>query len=129
MLEYATFIFTHTIGIPLQGTQLVEFITEHLEDMKAQNIVVLNVAKLSPMADNIIVCTGTSARHCRAVANNLLVEAKKAEMPPLGIEGLKDGGWVLLDMNDVIVHVMDQEHRDLFRLEQLWGGDSKHLNN
>lgn len=123
------FIFRHLIGIPLQGTQLVEFITEQLEDMKAKDIVVLDVAKLSPMADKIIVCTGTSSRHCRAVANSLLVEAKKAQMPPLGIEGLKEGGWVLLDMNEIIIHVMDQAHRDLFRLEQLWGGDSKHLNN
>jgi len=123
------FIFRHLIGIPLQGTQLVEFITEQLEDMKAKDIVVLDVEKLSPMADKIIVCTGTSSRHCRAVANSLLVEAKKAQMPPLGIEGLKEGGWVLLDMNEIIIHVMDQEHRDLFRLEQLWGGDSKHLNN
>ena len=127
MLKYVT-DFCTTKGIPLQGTQLIDFIIENLEDIKAKDLVTLDVTKLSPMADTLVICTGTSSRHCRAVANSLLVAAKKAGIPPLGIEGLKEGGWVLLDMNGVVVHVMDQESRDLYRLEQLWSGDSKHIN-
>jgi len=112
----------------LQGTQLLDFIVEKLEDMKAKKIVTLDVTKLSPMADKLVICSGTSSRHCRAIANSLLVEAKKAGIPPLGIEGLKEGGWVLLDMNDIVVHVMDDESREFYKLEQLWSGDSKHIN-
>ncbi|NRA61364.1 MAG: ribosome silencing factor [Psychrobium sp.] len=112
----------------MQGTQLLDFIINNLEDMKVKNVVTLDVTKLSPMADKLVICTATSSRHCRAVANNLLVDAKKAGIPPLGIEGMKDGGWVLLDMNDVVIHVMDQEHRDFYNLEELWSGNSKHIN-
>jgi len=115
-------------GIPLQGTQLLDFIVSNLEDMKAKNIVTLDVTKLSPMADKLVICSGTSSRHCRSVANSLLVEAKKAGIPPLGIEGIKEGGWVLLDMNEIVVHVMDDESRDFYKLEQLWNGESKHIN-
>ena len=115
-------------GIPLQGTQLLDFIINNLEDMKVKNVITLDVTKLSPMADKLVICTGTSSRHCRAVANNLLVEAKRAGIPPLGIEGMKEGGWVLLDMNEIIIHVMDQENRDFYKLEELWSGDSKHIN-
>jgi len=112
----------------LQGTQLLDFIVSNLEDMKAKNIVTLDVTKLSPMADKLVICSGTSSRHCRSVANSLLVEAKKAGIPPLGIEGIKEGGWVLLDMNEIVVHVMDDESRDFYKLEQLWNGESKHIN-
>jgi len=115
-------------GIPLQGTQLLDFIVTNLEDIKAKNIVTLDVTKLSPMADKLVICSGTSSRHCRSIANSLLVAAKKAGIPPLGIEGLKEGGWVLLDMNEIVVHVMDDESREFYNLEQLWSGNSKHIN-
>jgi len=126
--KIAAFILAPIKGIPLQGTQLLDFIVDNLEDMKAKKIVTLDVTKLSPMADKLIICSGTSSRHCRSIANSLLVEAKKAGIPPLGIEGLKEGGWVLLDMNEVIVHVMDDESREFYKLEQLWSGESKHIN-
>lgn len=122
------FILAPIKGIPLQGTQLLDFIIKNLEDIKAKNIVTLDVTKLSPMADKLVICSGTSSRHCRSIANSLLVEAKKAGVPPLGIEGLKEGGWVLLDMNEIVVHVMDDESREFYKLEQLWSGDSKHIN-
>ena len=114
-------------GTPLQGTQLIDFITNHLEDMKARDIVVLDVSGLSAMTDKMVICSGNSSRHCRSIANNLLVEAKKAGTPPMGIEGIKEGGWVLLDMNEVVVHVMDDLSRDFYKLEQLWNGESKHI--
>ena len=68
-------------GTPLQGTQLIDFITNHLEDMKARDIVVLDVSGLSAMTDKMVICSGNSSRHCRSIANNLLVEAKKAGLP------------------------------------------------
>lgn len=111
----------------MQGTQLLDFIINNLEDMKVRDIVVLDVASLSAITDKMIICSGNSSRHCRSIANNLLVEAKKAGIPPMGIEGIKEGGWVLLDMNEVVVHVMDDFSRDFYKLEQLWNGESKHL--
>jgi len=111
----------------LQGTQLLDFIVKNLEDMKARDIVTLNITDLSAITDKMIICSGNSSRHCRSIANSLLVAAKKAGVPPLGIEGIKEGGWVLLDMNEVVVHVMDDYSRDFYKLEQLWNGESKHL--
>jgi len=128
VLKSPTIILAPIKGIPLQGTQLLDFIVKNLEDMKAKNIVTLDVTKLSPMADTLVICSGTSSRHCRSIANSLLVDAKKAGIPPLGIEGIKEGGWVLLDMNEVVVHVMDDESREFYKLEQLWNGESKHIN-
>ena len=106
----------------------MEFVTDKLEDMKARDLVTLDVSDLSSITDTMIICSGTSSRHCKSIANNLLVEAKKAGIPPLGIEGEKDGGWVLLDMNEIVVHVMDDQSRDFYQLEKLWSGQSKHLN-
>jgi ribosome-associated protein len=91
-----------------------------LEDVKAVNIKVLDVRGLTDVADTMIVASGTSDRHVRAIAENVVVKAKEAGRRPMGTEGRQDGEWVLIDMQDVLVHVMLPRVREFYALEQLW---------
>jgi ribosome-associated protein len=91
-----------------------------LEDLKAVNIKVLDVRGLTDVADTMIVASGTSDRHVRAIAENVVVKAKQAGRRPMGTEGRQDGEWVLIDLQDVLVHVMLPRVREFYALEQLW---------
>lgn len=91
-----------------------------LEDMKAVNIRVLDVRGLTDIADTMIVASGTSDRHVRAIAENVVVKAKQAGRRPMGTEGRQDAEWVLIDLQDVLVHVMLPRVREFYALEQLW---------
>ena len=91
-----------------------------LEDMKAVNIKVLDVRALTDVADTMIVASGTSDRHVRAIAESVVVRAKAAGRRPMGTEGKQDGEWVLVDLQDVLVHVMLPRIREFYALEQLW---------
>lgn len=91
-----------------------------LEDLKAEEIVELDVRDKTSVTDYIIVASGTSSRHVKAVANNVVVEAKKAGCRPLGIEGEVEGEWVLVDLGDAVIHVMQQQVREFYDLESLW---------
>ena len=91
-----------------------------LEDMKAVDITVLDVIGKTTVTDWIVLATGSSSRHVKSVANYVIAEAKKAGIPPLGSEGEEDGEWVLVDLGDVIVHVMQQQVREYYDLEGLW---------
>ena len=93
---------------------------EALEDMKAVNIKVLDVRGLTDVADTMIVASGTSDRHVRAIAENVVVQAKAAGRRPMGTEGRQDAEWVLIDLQDVLVHVMLPRIREFYALEQLW---------
>jgi len=94
-----------------------------LEDMKAEDIVVLDVKGKTTVTDWIIVASGTSSRHVKSIANNVIADAKKADKPPLGFEGEAEGEWVLVDLGDVIVHVMQRQVREFYDLESLWSVD------
>ena len=91
-----------------------------LEDMKAVNIRVLDVRGLTDVADTMIVASGTSDRHVRSIAENVIVKAKAAGRRPLGTEGKQDGEWVLVDLQDLLVHVMLPRVREFYALEELW---------
>jgi ribosome-associated protein len=91
-----------------------------LEDMKAVNIKVLDVRGLTDVADTMIVASGTSDRHVKAIAESVVVQAKAAGRRPMGTEGKQDGEWVLVDLQDVLVHVMLPRVREFYALEQLW---------
>ena len=91
-----------------------------LEDVKAVNIKLLDVRGLTDVADTMIVASGTSDRHVRAIAENVTVRAKAAGRRPMGTEGRQDGEWVLIDLQDVLVHVMLPRVREFYALEQLW---------
>ncbi|MDB1123223.1 ribosome silencing factor [Vibrio algarum] len=102
------------------GDELKTFLAEKADDMKAENIVTINVVDKSSVTDYMIVCTGSSKRHVSSIADNVATEAKNRGLTPLGIDGENEGEWVVLDMGDVMVHVMQQEHRELYQLEKLW---------
>ena len=103
-----------------EGVYLEAIVTTALEDMKAVDIKVLDVSELTTITDTMIIASGTSDRHVRALAESIVENAKANDYAPLGVEGENDGEWVLVDMGDVIVHVMLPRVRDFYNLEKLW---------
>lgn len=99
---------------------LAKVAIEALEDLKGQDIKVLDVEGLTTVTDTMIVCTGTSSRHVKALAQNVAEDAKKAGFRPMGIEGEAGGEWVLVDLGGVVVHVMQVQPRAFYQLEKLW---------
>ena len=91
-----------------------------LDEMKAVNVKVLNVHKLTDITDTMIIASGNSDRHVRSIADRVVEHAKKAGFRPMGVEGERDGEWVLVDLQDVIVHIMLPRVREFYRLESLW---------
>jgi len=91
-----------------------------LEDLKAVEPVVLDVRELSSVMDWLVVASGTSSRHVKSLADNVLVKAKESGVRPLGVEGERIGEWVLVDFGDVVVHVMQPAARSFYDLERLW---------
>ncbi|MFT6330537.1 MAG: ribosome-associated protein [Bermanella sp.] len=88
--------------------------------MKARDIVQINVEGKSTVTDTLIVCSGNSKKHVSSIAENLVVEMKSADIPPLSVEGKQTGEWVLVDLGNIVVHVMRDESRDFYQLEKLW---------
>lgn len=97
-----------------------DLVVKALEDLKAVNLVVIDVRGKTTVADYMVIASGTSDRHVKSLANNVLDEVKKAGITTLGIEGDKVGEWVLVDLADVVVHVMLPQTRDFYQLEKLW---------
>ena len=100
--------------------ELLTFVKKHLDDNKALKVTELDVTKLSNCMDMMIIATGTSTRHVQSIAKKLITAVKEAGHRPLGVEGETLGDWVLVDLGDVIVHVMLQSQRDFYDLEKLW---------
>ena len=88
--------------------------------MKAQDVRTLDVRGLTDIADTMIIASGTSDRHVKSIADRVVQQAKAAGKRPFGVEGARDGEWVLVDLPDVMVHVMLQRVREFYALEQLW---------
>lgn len=91
-----------------------------LDDMKAKDVVCLDVKPLTSLADFMVVASGTSSRHVKAMADRVEDEARKIGVKALGVEGAQAAEWVLVDLNDVIVHVMMPDARRFYDLEKLW---------
>ncbi|HSX59881.1 MAG TPA: ribosome silencing factor [Tahibacter sp.] len=97
-----------------------------LEELKAKDVVELDVRGKTSIADFIVIASGTSTRHVKSVSDEVVKYAKKAGMMPLGVEGQREAEWVLVDLGDIIVHVMLPRVREFYGLERLWsvGGDA-----
>ncbi len=102
------------------GEQLKDWLADKADDMKAEDIVTINVEGKSSITDYMIICTGNSKRHVASIADHVADEMKKAGMQPLGIDGENEGEWVVLDAGSTMLHVMQEEYRELYQLEKLW---------
>ena len=102
-------------ALPLQN-----LVTAALDDMKAVNIRVLDVRGLTDIVDTMVIASGNSDRHVRSIAERVVEKARAAGLRPLGTEGARDGEWVLVDLQDVLVHVMLPRVREFYGLEDLW---------
>ena len=105
---------------------LQETVTAALDDMKAVNVKVLDVRGLTDIADTMVIASGNSDRHVRSIADNVARKAKEAGYRPLGTEGARDGEWVLVDLTDILVHVMLPRVREFYGLESLWDAGEAH---
>jgi len=99
---------------------LLTVIENALADMKAVNVMVFDVRGMTDVADHMVIASGNSDRHVRSIAENVIQQAKKSGFRPMGAEGEREGEWALVDLQDVIVHVMLPRVRDFYRLENLW---------
>ena len=109
-----------TVRDDLTTDQLQQLVVSSLEDFKAADILVIDVSGRSPLTDRLVIASGNSTRHVKSMAENLVVKAKAAGNKPLGVEGAREGEWVLVDLNDVIVHLMLPQTRAFYNLEKLW---------
>ncbi|MCK5662397.1 MAG: ribosome silencing factor [Thiotrichaceae bacterium] len=105
----------------METQQVLTIAKDALEDKKAQDITVLDVRKFSNITDFMIVATGRTARQVSALAQHVIAQIKTHGQRPLGDEGTKYGEWALVDLGDVMVHVMQPETREFYQLEKLWG--------
>ncbi|QTF91457.1 ribosome silencing factor [Halomonas sp. BM-2019] len=99
---------------------LKTLVIDALEDLKAKDIALLDVSKLTSVTDLMIIASGTSTRHVSALAGSVVEKAKEAGEQPLGVEGENGADWVLVDLGDLVVHIMLPETRQLYDLERLW---------
>ncbi|MDF9620842.1 ribosome silencing factor [Pseudomonas entomophila] len=106
----------------ISGEELVELTKAALEDVKAQDIQVIDVREKHSLTDYMIIATGTSNRQINAMLEKVREAVKAKGAQPLGEEGKGDSDWVLLDLNDVIVHMMTAAARQFYDLERLWMG-------
>lgn len=100
--------------------ELTAFTIKQLEDNKALDIKALDVKSLTSSMDAMIICTGTSTRHVQSIAKKLINALIETGVRPLGVEGEQYGEWVLVDLADIVVHVMLKEERERYNLEKLW---------
>ena len=104
----------------MQAKELKLLVIDALEDIKAEQIEVLDVTGMTDVTDFMIIATGKSTRQVKALANEVSKQAKAADVQPLGMEGEDVGEWALVDQGDVIVHIMTPQTRSTYNLEKLW---------
>lgn len=105
----------------MQLKNLQTLVTDALDDLKARDLEIIDVRGKTNITDCMIIASGTSDTHVKAMAQLVATRAKEAGVLPLGEEGVQGGEWALIDLNDVVVHVMLPKVRDYYQLERLWG--------
>lgn len=108
---------------PIPAADLLDLVVHTLEEHKARDVTVLDVRGKTGITDYMVVASGSSDRHVKALADHVLEKAKERGLLPIGTEGQEASEWVLVDLGDVIVHTMKQQTRELYQLEKLWGKD------
>jgi ribosome-associated protein len=104
----------------MNSEQLSDLVVDALDDIKGLDIVKLDVRKMTTVTDYMVLASGTSSRHVKALVDNVAEKAGKAGHKPIGVEGEEGGEWVLLDLQDTLVHVMLPKMREFYNLEKLW---------
>lgn len=104
---------------------LAELVVTALDDLKGVDITTIDVRDKTSVTDTLVIASGTSERHVRSLADRVLENVRAAGVRPLGVEGEKGGEWLLLDLGDVVVHVMLPAKRDFYNLEKLWSLDTR----
>lgn len=107
----------------MQTKDLLKLVTDVLDDRKGQNITTIDVIGKTSVTDYMMVVTSTSERHAKALSDYVIVKVKEEGMTPLGVEGQQGSDWVLVDLGDVIVHIMTAQSREFYQLEKLWSVD------
>ncbi len=104
----------------MQLDELKKVVIDALESLKAANLRVLDVGKIASFTECMIIASGTSTRQVKALADRVVETCKEAGVRPLGVEGEREAHWILVDLGDIVVHIMDPETRDFYQLEKLW---------
>ena len=102
------------------SSKLCKLIEKSLNKNKAEEIIVIDLKQKTSIADFMIICTGTSSRHLKALSNYLNEDLKKLPLSMLNIEGQKNGDWIIVDIGDIIVHLFRSEVREYYNLEKMW---------
>lgn len=100
--------------------QIQTIATDALNDLKALDIVTFDVRSLTSLTDVMVICSGRSTQHVKSLAQNVVKQAKAAELNYIKMEGEREGEWIIVDLADVVVHVMIQSARAFYNLEDLW---------
>ncbi len=108
----------------MQSANLKQVVTGALEDVKAQQITWMDVTGHTDVTDYMVVASGTSNRHVKAVVDRVIEHAGEQGVRPIGVEGMEDGEWILIDLVDIVVHVMLPKAREFYDLERLWTLDA-----
>ncbi|MDQ7090131.1 MAG: ribosome silencing factor [Methylococcales bacterium] len=104
----------------MQINELLTLVTAELDERKGEGITVINVKDKSSVTDFMVLVTATSERHGQSLANYVAIKIKEQGLKPLGIEGEQGSEWVLLDLGDIVLHIMTSQMRELYQLEKLW---------
>jgi ribosome-associated protein len=91
-----------------------------LRDKKAIDIIALDVRGISPITESLVVATASSVRHAQGLANHILDKVSEEKLEYLGMEGFQQGSWILIDLNDVLVHIFQTDNRQFYNIEGLW---------
>jgi ribosome-associated protein len=100
--------------------RLLNIVTDAIDDMKGVDMMVIDVRDMTSITDRMVIASGTSTRHVKSIADTVALKAKQGGFPALGVEGAQAAEWVLIDLGDVVVHVMTPAIREFYALEKLW---------